>query len=102
MVDKLMESFMKYKIIRRLLHPKETITVLCCLNCDKPMFKISKGKKIGKQLRDDGWYCHKCDFFYFKRNKVLYYCLVSYDRINDTFIRCSDKFFAIFLKEKKQ
>ena len=92
---------MKYKIIRRTFHSQDTLTVLCCLNCDKPMLRICNEIKMGKQFGDDGWYCLNCSFFFFERKDIMYYCEVSYDRITDTFIRFKTEYFAIFLKDKK-
>ena len=91
---------MKYRIIKCPFNPQKILAALCCLNCDKPMLRIEKGIKTGRQLGDDGWYCLKCGFFFFERNGVMYYCEVSYDRITDTFVRYKDEHFAIFLKNK--
>ena len=78
---------MKYRIIICPFHPQETFTVLCCLNCDKAMLRVYKGKKMGRQLGDDGWVCLRCGFFFFERNGVMYYCDMSYDKISLTSIQ---------------
>jgi len=93
---------MKYRIIKCSLNPEKILVSLCCLNCDKPMLRIDKDIKLGRQLGDDGWCCLNCGFFFFERNGVMYYCEVLYDKITDTFVRFKDEYFAIFLKDKSQ
>ena len=90
---------MKFKIIRHPFHSGKIISTLCCLNCDKPMARIEKGIKIGRQLDQDGWYCTNCKFFFFEIDSVMYYCRVKNKCQHDIYERCKEEHFAIFVKK---
>jgi len=74
------------------------VTDFCCLKCDAPMRRIRKGSKIGKQLGEDGWYCHRCRLFFFERDGVMYYCKVKNNPLLDTYKRLENEHLAIFVK----
>lgn len=78
----------------------QILCALCCLNCDMPMVKINKKTKVGREFGEDGWYCMNCKYFFFEREGILYYCKVLHKKNPDYHERCTEEYFALFVKQK--